>query len=93
MTATTSVPVDRKAFPAGLVLGSVSGAALFVAGVWKALFDERVTVSGPPASPRSRRCGAGMSGMRPGSASSGASRLSPSSGSLAWSWNSPLVRC
>jgi hypothetical protein len=49
MTAMTLTPVRTTTRPIGLALGSVAGAALFVAGVWNALLQEHVTTSAPPS--------------------------------------------
>jgi len=48
MTTTTLTSTGRSTRPTGLVLGSVAGAALVIAGVWGVLIDEHVTVSSPP---------------------------------------------
>jgi hypothetical protein len=49
MTTMTLTRTRRTTWPVGLVLGSVAGAALIVAGVWNALIQEHVTVASPPA--------------------------------------------
>ncbi len=49
MTTMTLTPVRRTTRPVGLALGSVTGTALVVAGVWNALIQEHVTVPIPPS--------------------------------------------
>jgi hypothetical protein len=49
MTAMTLTSARRTTRPAGLVLGSVAGGFLIVAGIWNALIQEHVTVAAPPA--------------------------------------------
>lgn len=49
MTAMTLTSAGRTTWRTGLALGSVSGAALVVAGIWNALVQEHVTVDSPPS--------------------------------------------
>jgi hypothetical protein len=54
MTTMTRTSARPTTWPAGLTLGSVSGAALVVAGIWNALVQGHVTVSSAPTAGRSQ---------------------------------------